>query len=527
MLSTDYLRRTLSELREFGHPETQILQGSGFDGVIELLDSLRSVEFPCVVLEAGGSGNVQLIEGPVDTYTQSVWVMGRLGRSEDEATLYAEMKELARKITAKLLQDAAARVPEAAAIDWNRYAYMQRYGGQNARGYELLFTLREDFSLLLKPEDFKPKPVKIFDYLYGVDFYDLDYRLALSYFKSHGGIPAAGACSAVGTGTIFGGNLDWFYDNGVEFAVRTPAKDGRLATMGVSGIISELTRDAVENQLHPELYPLIPFHLNDGINQYGVFCKVNVVPNDKGKTSKSIPEGEQLDEICSTMLVRFVLDRFSSAQQAVDYLRQHVSIYHPAKLQEMGYEAHWMIADQEHSYVVEIVENRIVVTESAIMTNFFLDGVTFNPDGSVWTPADVPDGHLPSENGITAHGSGLERHNFANALLPLVYDKEGMRALMSALLYSKTYLSAPVVADPVWHTEYVGNLTVDNPPADFEEVEARYAEIFRTRDRNTPASEPRTWHSSHSSVYDAVSGKLYVVSQEDLTNECEITLMNG
>lgn len=157
MLSADYLRRTLSELREFGHPETQILQGSGFDGVIELLDSLRSVEFPCVVIEAGGSGNVQLIEGPVDTYTQSVWVMGRLGRSEEEAALYAEMKELARKITAKLLQDAAARVPEAAAIDWTRFAYMQRYGGQNARGYELVFTLKENFSLLLEPEDFKPR----------------------------------------------------------------------------------------------------------------------------------------------------------------------------------------------------------------------------------------------------------------------------------------------------------------------------------------------------------------------------------
>lgn len=88
MLTNTYLQSALFPLKEFTSKDTQILQGNGYDGVIAILENLRSVEFPCVILEAGGSGSCQLIEGPVDTFTQSLWVMGQLGRSEDEALLF-------------------------------------------------------------------------------------------------------------------------------------------------------------------------------------------------------------------------------------------------------------------------------------------------------------------------------------------------------------------------------------------------------------------------------------------------------
>lgn len=156
MLTNRYLLSSLSSLREFISPDTQILQGNGYDGVIDILQNLRSVTFPAVILEAGGSGSCQVIEGPVDTFTQSLWVMGQLGRSEDEALLFSQMKALARKVTAIILQDAAAGVQEVAGLDWSRYTYMQRYGGPNARGYELIFTFKENFSLEINPDDLKP-----------------------------------------------------------------------------------------------------------------------------------------------------------------------------------------------------------------------------------------------------------------------------------------------------------------------------------------------------------------------------------
>ena len=156
MLTNNYLLSSLSSLREFTSPGQQILQGNGYDGVIDILQNMRSVVYPCVILEAGGSGTVADVEGPVDTFTQSLWVMGQLGRGEDEAALFASMKTLAMKIVAKLMMDITTGAPEVEGLDYQRFSYMQRYGGPNARGYELVLTFRQNFSLVLTDADFNP-----------------------------------------------------------------------------------------------------------------------------------------------------------------------------------------------------------------------------------------------------------------------------------------------------------------------------------------------------------------------------------
>ncbi len=156
MLTSNYLLSSFSSLREFVSPTTQILQGNGYDGIIDILQNMRGVTYPCAILEAGSSGSVQVIEGPVDTFTQSIWVMGLLGRGEDESALFAEMKQLTMKLFAKLLQDKREGThPEVAELDHQRFTYMPRWGGPNARGYELVLTFRENHSLLLSPSDFK------------------------------------------------------------------------------------------------------------------------------------------------------------------------------------------------------------------------------------------------------------------------------------------------------------------------------------------------------------------------------------
>ena len=154
MLSIEYLKPTLFPLKEFVSLDTQILQGNGYDGVIDILQNMRSITFPCVILETGSSGSVQNVEGPVDTYTQSLWVMGQLGRGEDEAALYSAMKKLAMKIVARFLLD-LTEAPELEGFDYQRFTYMQRWGGNNARGWELMLTFRQNFSLQLTEEDLK------------------------------------------------------------------------------------------------------------------------------------------------------------------------------------------------------------------------------------------------------------------------------------------------------------------------------------------------------------------------------------
>lgn len=156
MLTGKYIRPLLGKLKAFQNPDTQILEGNGYDGVLDILKSSRSIEYPCAILESGDSGSLQVIEGPVDTYTQSLWIMDRLGREEDEAAIYAKAKKLTRLVIALILQEGLAKgVPEAAGITWQNVSYMKRYGGPDARGYEIIFTFKENISLLVTPDDLK------------------------------------------------------------------------------------------------------------------------------------------------------------------------------------------------------------------------------------------------------------------------------------------------------------------------------------------------------------------------------------
>lgn len=147
MLSGDLINRILSGMPEIRSAGSQIFEGDGYDAIMDILKSLRSVEFPAIVLESRSSGTITIVEGPVDTYTQSLWVMGQLGRNEDEAALYRDMFCLCKEVLARML--AAKSSGEEGLQGWyhDYISYMKRYGGPNARGYELVLTFKDDISL--------------------------------------------------------------------------------------------------------------------------------------------------------------------------------------------------------------------------------------------------------------------------------------------------------------------------------------------------------------------------------------------
>lgn len=150
MLNKEYLSGVLlRNVDGFKRPETQVLEANGLDAILELLSNLRAVEFPVAVLEGRSSGTVQLVEGPVDTFTESVWIMGQLGRDESEVDLYEQTRRISLQLLAGLLADASNGAPELSGWDWSRTHYMKRHGGQNARGWELVLTFKENFSLLV------------------------------------------------------------------------------------------------------------------------------------------------------------------------------------------------------------------------------------------------------------------------------------------------------------------------------------------------------------------------------------------
>ena len=149
MLSRNYLADALvGNVTGITDP-AQILEANGLDAILELVTTLRTVSFPAVVLESRSGGSIQLVEGPLDTYTESIWVMGQLGRGEDEADLYREMMTMTRRVLAKLLADAKTGThPELEGWDWSRTTYSKRYGGQNARGWEIVLTFKDNISLV-------------------------------------------------------------------------------------------------------------------------------------------------------------------------------------------------------------------------------------------------------------------------------------------------------------------------------------------------------------------------------------------
>lgn len=360
---------------------------------------------------------------------------------------------------------------------------------------------------------------KIKPYLYELTYSNLDQSLANTYFlnNARSGDAISGGCSSVRNGNFFGRNYDWEYDNRAEFIVHTTAKPfSRHASVGIAGGFKHLTNEFVDGGKKSYFYDILPFQLIDGINDAGVVCNMNVVPAVCSFTPK--PSGVSYHKISSLQFVRFVLDNFSSAAAAADYIAKHVTVYFPTALRNMDYEVHYMIADSEKTFIVEFRNSSNIVidiSEKPYMTNFHLFGVKFNADGTVYTPATQSGTHNAiDENGIHPFGSGLERYNYIVENYASANTKAGMRALMNGLKYTKAYPSAAEVSNPYWYTEFVGarGLTCASNPSDFSEVVSIADGYFRERSRFDGGL---TWQTVHSSVYDISEKKLHLITQED------------
>lgn len=134
----------------FSNPATQVHEAQGLDTILELLTNLRSIEFPCAILEGRANGYISMDNDvPLDSFTESVWIMGLLGRDESESELYAQTHAMALLFIKKLIDMAKEGEPALEGWDWRRTQYLKRYGGQNARGWELVLSFTENTSLLM------------------------------------------------------------------------------------------------------------------------------------------------------------------------------------------------------------------------------------------------------------------------------------------------------------------------------------------------------------------------------------------
>ena len=366
------------------------------------------------------------------------------------------------------------------------------------------------------------------DYLFEAWYGQLDYPFAARYFDAKAPQPASGgACSSIRAGGYFGRNLDWTFGEQPTIVVHTAAHGGRFATLGVCGAVTGLTDARLMSGVRCDETRIVPFMLVDGVNEKGLCVSVNVVPhNDKGDNSEVLPAVQERMSLCTLMLPRFVLDNFATAQAAVEYLRDYVRLYHPATLIGMDYEQHFLICDAAHSFIVEFVDGELCILDASgnpYITNFHVSGVTFNQDGGVVTPeTQTAEETACTANGITEHGSGLERWNIIAAGHATAGTAAGMRELLDTLMYTRSYETSSAPATPRWNTEFVGvrGLRADSPAEDFDDVQHDAGEMYTERTR----TDGNTWQTVHSSIYDMASGTLRLVVQEDTAHEYTFAL---
>jgi len=87
-------------------------------------------------------------------------------------------------------------------------------------------------------------------------------------------------CTSGRFGNFHARNLDWYYDNEVDFIVRTKAHDGLYASISTCTAIPQLSDKVVASREYSDKYKMLPFYVTDGINEHGVVVNGNVVPKD-------------------------------------------------------------------------------------------------------------------------------------------------------------------------------------------------------------------------------------------------------
>ena len=312
------------------------------------------------------------------------------------------------------------------------------------------------------------------DYLYEITVNDYDEDYLLETLSS-----PFGACSEVRNGKYVGRSYDWTFSHSCEFIVKTPAKSGRYASVGVSSV--NVTEQEITDKNYNEKLKLIPYQLLDGVNEHSVYCGINVVPaGDKGFTTGTNKGKKRLPNIA---IPRLVMDKASSAKEAIRLLenRDVYSVYYEGEYIEL----HALICDATDTFIVEFDHNKMVVNsydnQKAIMTNFYVT----DWNGTIaakWL------GNTDEEikaTGLTPHAEGLERYLILQEGLDNVNSIDSAMTLMDKVKFTKAYDKN---TNPFWYSELVGarNLTIYNTAEEYAPIVDIFIDMFNNRDRNNP-----------------------------------------
>lgn len=342
---------------------------------------------------------------------------------------------------------------------------------------------------------------KITDYLYEISYDSINYNLANEWFRKYKGKLNLGGCTTIKDGGyIFARNFDWYYSNLAQFVIHTAANTGIHKVLGVGGYINNFTDAKVDSKKKFYEYNILPFTICDGINDSGLFASVHVVPS-VGYTP-TVGTNPSKPSLCGLMVVRYILDHYSSATLAVKALVNDFNIFMPHN-GGVDQELQFFVGDLLHTYVVEIKNNVASyydIHERPFITNFRTSGMVVKNN-----KVDV--------TSIEPYAMGVERYNYIlNEYSKRLFSAE---TVVRQLKYTQAYTKT----SDKWYSEFTGitktfgDLKVTDNASKFNAIMAYAKNLYENRDR----TKPETWHTAHCSVYNTDNKSLDLYTQENDT----------
>lgn len=161
-------------------------------------------------------------------------------------------------------------------------------------------------------------------------------------------------------GYLFGRNFDWAPCNAM--IVHSVPENGyaSISTVNTDFInMSGVKLSALPDEAQAVICMYAPL---DGMNEKGLAVSVNMIQDNA-----TISQSTDKPDITTTTAVRLLLDKAANVDEATELLEKydmHAS---------MGFMTHLALADADgKSAVVEYVDNKMIVTETPVVTNFYL-----------------------------------------------------------------------------------------------------------------------------------------------------------
>lgn len=171
---------------------------------------------------------------------------------------------------------------------------------------------------------------------------------------------------------LFGRNFDWQSCNALVVTSQPTGAYASVSTVNLdfihqnSGSLGQ-TLEQNEARILAALYAPL-----DGMNEKGLAVSVNMIQD-----TAAINQNTDKPDITTTTAVRLLLNKAANVDEALELLRQydlHAS---------MGMMIHFALADSTgRSVAAEYIDNQLVVTETPVVTNFYLASGPKNGIGS-------------------------------------------------------------------------------------------------------------------------------------------------